>query len=95
MIIHGYTTVTTPGTAVPLSTTRQEIAWLTVFPRKVDQTTNSGAVRVGGQPLLNRRRRHPARVRYAHTAAGAAQGLISKMKGCGIRLHCRAPEEAA
>lgn len=53
MVSHGNATVTTAGTAVPLSATRQPCAWVTIFPSTNTQggVGNTGQVRVGGPPF--------------------------------------------
>jgi len=51
MISHGYKTVTTAGTAVPLSATSQKISFITIYPRIVSGVSNTGQVRIGGLPL--------------------------------------------
>ena len=46
MIYHGQKTSTTPGTAVPLTSARHMVSFLTVFPL----AANQGEVRLGGNP---------------------------------------------
>ena len=53
-IVAGFTTVTTPGKAVPLATGSVPVPanWITFWPRVVSGTSNTGEVRVGG-PTVN------------------------------------------
>ena len=50
-IHHGYKINSTPGTAEPLMPARTLISWVSAWPRHVDDTDNTGEVRLGGPPL--------------------------------------------
>lgn len=50
MIYHGKATSTTPGVAVPLSTSHLHASFITIYPRTVSGVTNVGEIRVGGMP---------------------------------------------
>lgn len=50
MIYHGKATSTTPGVAVPLSTSHFHASFITIFPRIVSGVANVGEVRIGGMP---------------------------------------------
>lgn len=45
---HGYAVNNTPGTSVPLATVATPASWVTIYPRIVDDTANTGQVRLGG-----------------------------------------------
>ena len=50
MISQGSQIVTTPGTAVNISTANTPVSFITIFPRTVLGVGNTGEVRVGGRP---------------------------------------------
>jgi hypothetical protein len=50
MIYHGKVVSTTPGTAVPLSSSHFRASFITIYPRVASGTPNAGEIRIGGMP---------------------------------------------
>lgn len=83
MIYHGFKVSATPGTAVPLATTRYPAAFITIYAR----TSNAGEVRVGGNPANATN----AALNGASAAISPGSGMPLRVGDAGVAWPISAP----